>query len=79
MFDPKDTGHAGMFLRRDGVRGNVHIGENQAGELGWYWSEALRLGWSENYADMVYETGRNGQGPYDTCREACHAFLGATL
>lgn len=74
-FDPTDTGHAGAFLRKDGTRISVHVGENRAGEQGWYWAETLRLGWAENYADMVYVTGKNGIGPFKTCREACHNAL----
>jgi hypothetical protein len=75
-FNPQDTGHAGAFIRPDGTRFIVHLGEDFSGKEGWYWSEAMKLGYSENYSDMLYVQGQNGVGPFDSCREACHAGLG---
>ena len=75
-FDPTDTGHAGAFIRKDGVRGVVHLGETFEGQPGWYWCEALRLDWPYYDKDRTYNTGASSQGPFPTCRAACHDFLG---
>ncbi len=76
-LDLRDTGHAGAFLRKDGVRVFVDLATDLSGNFGWYWSEQLGRGRSD-CDQIVITPGRSGMGPFKTCREACHAALDAT-
>lgn len=44
---------------------SVHVGENLAGDKGWYWCQKTTTAYGDS-GDKIYLSGRSGVGPFPT-------------